>query len=117
MTVTSSISNETKGQMTDNYELPADVQAFLEYIGSAAKASGYLKWNEEAKIKADMMNTGARWSAQRVSAAGVRAKCLEVGLTDEESRTVARFVTRVQDGRKLVPHRSYRDYRFSHGAD
>ncbi len=50
-----------------NPDLPADVSEILEYIGRYAEGyDGHMKWNEEAKLKADMMNMRHRWERHRV---------------------------------------------------
>ena len=87
-------------------DLPDDV---AEIIG--AWAAGYdtgLEWNEEAKLKADMMNVPRRWAS--ASPAALRTKCLDVGLTVEESDRIVDRLKRRQSGRRLVPQQSYRDF-------
>ncbi len=94
--------------------LPADVAQIIEHV--AAWAAGYdtgLKWNEEAKLKADMMNVRHRWSRRRVDLRALRAKCLAEGLSEEETARIVDWVKRTQEGRRLVPQRGYRDFRFN----
>jgi hypothetical protein len=84
----------------------------MEYIGRmAAGYSSGLKWNEEAKLKADMMNVPQRWA--HVDPLALAAKCREVGLKDDEALQIAEWVRRRQAGRRLVPQRGYRDFRFT----
>ncbi|MFG2545700.1 hypothetical protein ACGFOM_25005 [Streptomyces sp. NPDC048594] len=95
-----------------NLQLPADVDEIMDYIGEAAKLSGYLKWNEEAKLKADMMNVRHRW-VSRVSEEALRKKCRAVDLTDAETAKILECLRKIQDGRQLVPHKMYRAFRFT----
>ncbi len=95
-----------------NSQLPVDVEEIMDYIGEAAKMSGYLKWNEEAKLKADMMNVRHRW-VSRVSEEALRRKCRAVDLTDEETTKILEYLRKTQEGRRLVPHRAYRTFRFN----
>lgn len=97
-------------------DLPDDIISALEYL--AMMARGYdnnLKWNEEAKLKADLMTNRRYWTG--FPPAAVRAKCLELGMTAEDARTIAEFVTKAQAGRRLVPASGYRDYVFAHDRD
>lgn len=98
--------------------LPADIEQILEYI--AMMARGYdtgLKWNEEAKLKADMMNVRHRWTRDRAPIATVEARCLQLGMSREDTATVIDLLTRTQAGRRLVPQRSYRDFKFNPPVD
>lgn len=64
---------------TPSVDLPDDVASIL--TNTARWAAGYsegLKWNEEDKLKADMMNRPARWA--KVSVDQVRAKCRDLGM-------------------------------------
>ena len=55
-------------------QLPNGIDSVLEYVASmAAGYSSGLKWNEEDKLKADMMNRPERWVDVPVEQ--VRAKC------------------------------------------
>ncbi|MET9915039.1 hypothetical protein ABZZ74_51800, partial [Streptomyces sp. NPDC006476] len=58
-----------------NSGLPADVDEIMDLVGAWAEVSGHLKWNEQARIKADMMNVRHRWSSSRVSLEALRSKC------------------------------------------
>jgi hypothetical protein len=58
--------------------LPEDVDAILEHI--ATMAAGYssgLKWNEEDKLKADMMNRPDRWVSVTVEPGAMTWACAE----------------------------------------
>lgn len=67
----------------------------------ASLSDGYssgLKWNEEDKLKADMMNRPARWQAITVDQ--LRARCRELGLKPNDIDTIAGFLQRRKDGRR-----------------
>lgn len=99
------------GPMTNT--LPDDIVKILEHL--ADWASGYdnhLKWNEEAKLKADLMHNRRYWVGFPTSA--VRVKCVELGMCEEDVSLIADLVGRAQQGRRLVPQRSYRDHVFRH---
>ncbi len=59
-----------------------------------------------------MMEVRERWTRDRAPVDSVRAKCLAEGMTDEDTATIIDLLRRVQDGRRLVPQRSYRGFRF-----
>jgi hypothetical protein len=40
-------------------------------------------------------------------------RCRALGMRDEDVAQIASLVTRAQEGRRLVPQKSYRDYRFN----
>ncbi|NKY43556.1 hypothetical protein [Nocardia cerradoensis] len=69
-------------------ELPADVREAVRYLAENARLSGYFKWNEEAKLKADMMNVRRRWGRHRVSPDALKRECEAAGL---DSEAVTRF--------------------------
>lgn len=97
--------------MTD--EIPADIAQILKHL--AEMAAGYstgLKWNEEAKLKADLMTNRRYWRG--VPVAAIHARLLEHGMSDEDATTVCGLVKRAQEGRRLVPQSSYRDFAFKH---
>lgn len=92
--------------------LPNGVDAILEYI--AAMAAGYtsgLKWNEEDKLKADMMNRPERWVS--VTADQVREKCHDLGMRGEDVDTIAGYVQRRKDGRRFNVRSPYRTFHFN----
>jgi hypothetical protein len=95
-----------------NSGLPADVDEIMDLIGSWAEMSGFFKWNEQAKIKADMMNVRHRWSSSRVSPEAIRSKCQAIGLVDDETAKIVEWLRATQEGRRLSPHSAYRDFRF-----
>jgi len=91
--------------------LPNGIDSILEYV--AQMAVGYssgLKWNEEDKLKADMMNRPERWLP--VTVAQVRAKCRQLGMSPKDADTIADFVQRRKDGRRFNVRSSYRTFHF-----
>lgn len=92
--------------------LPNGVDGILEHI--AAMAAGYssgLKWNEEDKLKADMMNRPDRWLP--ITPEQVRAKCRELGMRPNDIDTVVGFLQRRKDGRRFNVQSSYRTFHFN----
>lgn len=77
----------------------------------AAGYSSGLKWNEEDKLKADMMNRPDRWLP--VTPEPVRAKCRELGMRPNDIGTVVGFLQRRKDGRGFNVQSSYRTFHFS----
>lgn len=92
--------------------LPEDVDAILELI--AAMAAGYssgLKWNEEDKLKADMMNRPERWVP--VTVEQIRARCHALGMRGEDVDTIAGYLQRRKEGRRFNVRSSYRTFHFN----
>ena len=92
--------------------LPNGVDGILEHI--AAMAAGYssgLKWNEEDKLKADMMNRPDRWVP--ITPEQVREKCRELGMRPDDVDTVVGFLQRRKDGRRFNVQSSYRTFHFN----
>jgi hypothetical protein len=84
----------------------------LEHIaGMAAGYSSGLKWNEEDKPKADMMNR-PDWCAS-ITVEQVRAKCRQLGMRPNDVDTVAGFLQRRKDGQSFNVQSSYRTFRFN----
>lgn len=91
--------------------LPDEVERILEYI--AAMAAGYstgLKWNEEDKLKADMMNRPECWAP--VAVEQVRVKCRQLGMSPKDSDTIAGFLQRCKEGPRFNVRDTYRDFKF-----
>lgn len=91
--------------------LPNGISSILEYV--AHMAAGYssgLKWNEEDKLKADMMNQPERWLP--VTVEQVRAKCRQLGMSSKDVDIIADFVRRRKDGRHFNVRSSYRTFYF-----
>lgn len=99
------------GESHDGEALPNGVGAILEHI--ASMAGGYssgLKWNEEDKLKADMMNRPQRW--EPITVEQVRLKCRELGMRPNDVDTVAGLLQRRKDGRRFNVRSSYRTFHF-----
>ncbi len=93
--------------------LPSDLEQILSYIAQSARGYGNrLKWNEVAKLKSDMMVVRHRWTPDRAPVELVRARCLELGMTAEDTSTVTDLLRRTQSGRRLVPQSSYKGFAF-----
>lgn len=91
--------------------LPEAIDRILEYLADmAASYTGGLKWNEEAKLKADLMNAPERWRG--VSTQAVSERCLELGMSTQDTATIVGFISKAQAGRRLIPHRSYKEFKF-----
>ena len=91
--------------------LPNGVDAILKNV--AVWAAGYdsgLKWNEEDKLKADMMNRPARWAP--ITVQQVRAKCRALGMRPADVDTIAGFLQRRKEGRRFNVRSSYRTFKF-----
>lgn len=92
--------------------LPNGVDAILESV--AAWAAGYdsgLKWNEEDKLKADMMNRPDRWLP--ITVEQVRAKCRALGMRADDVDTIAGFLRRRKEGGRFNVRTSYRTFQFN----
>lgn len=102
----------TDTKMGDSEAVPEDIEHILSYLADMAAAySTGLKWNEEAKLKADLMNNPVRW--RNVSAQAVSQRLLSLGMSPEDTRTLTDFVKRAQAGKRLVPQKTYRDFKFN----
>lgn len=102
---------DAEAEAEQRESLPNGVEGILEYI--ASRAAGYstgLKWNEEEKLKADMMNRPDRW--QPITVAQVRGKCRELHMRPNDIDTVAGLLQRRKDRRRFNVKQSYRDYKF-----
>jgi hypothetical protein len=93
--------------------LPADIVEILDYLAETAKGyGGSMKWNEEAKLKADLMNSRSRWNADRVAVRAVKSQCLDLGLSVDDTGNIVEWISKAHAGRRLRPQQSYRDFRF-----
>jgi hypothetical protein len=91
--------------------LPNGVDEILEYVaGMAAGYSSGLKWNEEDKLKADMMNRPDRWAT--ITVEHVRARCRQLGMRPKDVDTIAEFLKRRKEGRRFNVRSSYRTFHF-----
>jgi hypothetical protein len=92
--------------------LPPGISEILDYLAQMARGYGnHLKWNEVAKLKADLMNVPGRWRG--VSVSEVADSCRALGMREEDVATVADLVRKAQEGRRLVPEKTYRGFRFN----
>lgn len=97
-------------------DLPNGISEILEYLAGMARGyDNHLKWNEVAKLKADLMNVRERWFGAPVEL--ISARCLDLGMRPEDVEEVAELVSRAQAGRRLVPEASYRGFRFQQRLD
>lgn len=99
-------------QLVDPEPLPNGIDGILEYV--ASMAAGYdsgLKWNEEDKLRADMMNRPERW--RNVTVEQVRAKCRALGMRPNDVDTICGYVQRRKDGKRFNVQSSYRNFQFS----
>ncbi|MEI3866630.1 hypothetical protein V6S02_05975 [Microbacterium sp. CCNWLW134] len=96
--------------------LPNGVDKILEYLAMMAQGyDNHLKWNEQAKLKADMMNVPDRWRV--IDPAEFRAQALALGMRTEDADEITDYLKRRLQGRRLVPTRSYRDFKFTYPVD
>lgn len=92
-------------------DLPSDISEILQYLAQMARGYGNrLKWNEVAKLKADLMNAPSRW--QGVSVSEIADYCRTLGMHQEDVAEIASLIERAQQGHRLVPQRTYRSFRF-----
>ncbi len=97
-------------------ELPSSVQRIAEHLAMQARGYGnHLKWNEKAMMKADLMNVPQRW--RTVDPASFGASLRSEGMREEDVAELLDYLTRAQAGRRLIPSRTYRDFRFSPAPD
>jgi hypothetical protein len=93
-------------------ELPNGIADILAHLARmAAGYNNHLKWNEVAQLKADLMNVRGRWLG--VAIADVDEHCRSLGMREEDVTQIVNLVQKAQAGRKLVPQKSYRDFRFA----
>ena len=91
--------------------LPDDVVNILQHL--ADMAAGYdsgLKWNEEDKLKADLMTRTQRWLGLPID--HIRLKCRELGLRPADVDTITGLILRRQEGRRFNVRRGYKDFHF-----
>jgi hypothetical protein len=109
-----SVEPQPAEEPTDRQQkpLPNGVDGILEHI--AAMAAGYssgLKWNEEDKLKADMMNRPERWAP--ITVEQVRTTCRALGMRPDDVDTVAGLLQRRKEGRRFNVQSSYRTFHFN----
>lgn len=92
-------------------ELPNGVSRIVKHV--AQMAAGYssgLKWNEEHKLKADMMNMPARWTA--ITPEELHIACLDAGMSDADASTVSGLQRTRKAGKRFSVRSSYKDFHF-----
>ena len=95
--------------------MPTDIEKILEYIAQYAKGYGnHMKWNEEAKLKPDMMRRMDRWSL--VTTQQIREKCIDLGMCEGDVITICDMHARRFQGRCLVSQHIYDNFKFKHEA-
>lgn len=93
--------------------MPEDIKSILELTAMWARGyDNHMKWNEEAKLKADMMRHMDRWSL--VTTEEIRDECRLLGMREEDIRTICDMHARCLQGRRLVPAPSYRTFEYKH---
>ncbi|MDJ0379203.1 hypothetical protein [Cryobacterium sp. PH31-L1] len=92
--------------------LPPSVASIAVFLATKAKAyNNHLKWNEQAMFKADLMNVRHRW--RTVDSFAFSSKCLSEGMRNEDVELLVGWLAKAQAGRRLVPSKSYRKFRFN----
>lgn len=99
--------------------LPPSVAKIAEHLARMARGySNRLKWNEQAMFKADLMNERRRWYS--VELVAFSTKLRREGMREEDIERLVESLSRAQAGKRLIPQRSYRAFRFgfpSEGAE
>ncbi|THG33000.1 hypothetical protein [Naasia lichenicola] len=97
-------------------ELSPGVIGIIEHLARWARGyDNHLKWNEQAKFKADLMNVRERWQGVDVDA--FRSRCLSEGMRTVDVDELVGWLQKAQAGRRLVPPPSYRGFRFTTPVD
>lgn len=98
------------------HTLSNGIPEILDYLAAAARGyDNHLKWNEVAKLKADLMNVRERWFGASVDE--IRDVCLGHGMREDDVQTIIDLVRKAQARRRLVPSDGYRDFRFNQPLD
>ncbi|MFI7307357.1 hypothetical protein ACIBM8_29530 [Micromonospora aurantiaca] len=93
-------------------DLPLSVASIAECLAMMARGyDNHLKWNEQAKFKADLMNARERWGG--VAPEAFATKLRREGMREEDILELVDWLKRAQAGRRLIPQRAYRDHTFS----
>lgn len=96
-----------------NSELAPDIVGILKMIGIRASLNGgSIPWQEQNRLKADMMNMWQYWVG--VDELALKAKCVEVGISHESTQVLLDFFRKRKAGRRLVPASRYRNKHFRH---
>lgn len=93
--------------------MPEDIKSILELTAMWARGyDNHMKWNEEAKLKADMMRHMDRWGL--VTTEEIGDECRSLGMREEDVQTICDMHARRMQGRRLVPAPSYRTFEYRH---
>lgn len=93
-------------------ELPLDIANILDSLVRWADGyGGNLKWNEEEKLKSDLMLNRSYW--MKAPARLILGHLVEAGLNSDDCTTIIDYVTRAQAGRRLQP-KSYKGFSWNH---
>jgi len=96
--------------------MPNGIPEILEYLARMAQGyNNHLKWNEVAKLKADLMNVRQRWL--RVPVGDIAVRCRTLGMGEEDVAQITDLLRKAQAGRRLIPDKSYRSFRFNQPID
>lgn len=97
-------------------ELPNGVDEILQYLARMAMGYGnHLKWNEISKLKSDMMLAPDRWLV--ITPDQMQQRALELGMRSEDVDAIVELLKKRKDGRRLVPTRSYSDFKWTYTVD
>lgn len=93
-------------------KLPERAQRILEHLASAAAAySGGLKWDEEEKLKSDLMLRRDAW--QDIPIENIEEKCRELRMRPGDTRLIVDLISRRQRGCWFNLNKSrYKGYEF-----
>ncbi|WP_297182158.1 hypothetical protein [uncultured Enorma sp.] len=93
--------------------MPEDIKSILELTAMWAKGyDNHMKWNEEAKLKADMMRHMDRW--RLVTTEEIEKECRSLGMRERGIKTICNMHARRLQGRRLVPAPSYKTFEYKH---
>lgn len=96
-------------ELTDG--LPSSVADVAQVLARWAKGyNNHLQWHEKQMFKADLMNARPRWHG--VSPSAFAAKLRQEGMRAEDIAELMELLRKAQAGRRLVPHRIYRNHTF-----
>lgn len=96
--------------MAGQEKLPLDIAKAIEWLGEYSSVYGYLKWNEEARLKSSLMLEWPAWA--QCDRSGLESAFRQAGFGDEDMSTIMSMIDRRFAGRRLVPDKSYRDFTF-----
>ena len=93
--------------------MPEDIKSILKLTAMWTRGyDNHMKWNEEAKLKADMMRHMDRWGL--VTTEEIRDECRPLGMREKDVQTICDMHARRLQGRRLVPAPSYRTFEYKH---